>query len=479
MNPSNLNLTYDVRLWAITVYKGKRQTTYTVRWLTAGETHQETYTGKKLAEGFLSKLTTAAREGVPFDIASGLPAPMARELNRRSVFEHLAAFVDSKWAHASPRHRKNIAEALSQVMFALLPSKGLSKAEAAKVRSVLRTWAFNKAARSHLPVGDAVPADSEAARLRWIAAQSPDLSELRDAETVRRVLDALALKLDGKAAAASTVSRKRSAFYSAMEYAVELDIFEVNPIEKVTWTGPESTEVVDRRVVANPSQMRLLLKAMETIHPTLVAFFACLYFAALRPSEAKHLSLHDCHLPEQGWGYLLLTGSTQHAGGDWTDDGEASEDRSLKHRSDKATRLVPACPELVRFLLWHVEKFGTGPKGRLFVSRTGKAGVPLPPPYSNPVSSNTYSRAWQKARAMVLTEAQVESPLAGRPYDCRHAALSLWLNAGVPATQVAEWAGHSVKVLLQVYAACIDGQDEIAKRRIEAALDDPPASQAA
>ena len=49
-------------------------------------------------------------------------------------------------------------------------------------------------------------------------------------------------------------------------------------------------------------------------------------------------------------------------------------------------------------------------------------------------------------------------------------AVSLWLNAGVPATQVAEWAGHSVHVLLKVYAKWIDGQDESARRRVEAAL---------
>lgn len=56
------------------------------------------------------------------------------------------------------------------------------------------------------------------------------------------------------------------------------------------------------------------------------------------------------------------------------------------------------------------------------------------------------------------------------PYDLRHAAVSLWLNAGVPATQVAQWAGHSVNVLLKVYAKCIDGQDDAARKRIEPAL---------
>ncbi|MET8043286.1 hypothetical protein ABZU25_20770 [Micromonospora sp. NPDC005215] len=51
--------------------------------------------------------------------------------------------------------------------------------------------------------------------------------------------------------------------------------------------------------------------------------------------------------------------------------------------------------------------------------------------------------------------------------------MALWLNAGVPATQVAEWAGHSAHVLLKVYASCIDGQDEAARKRIEAALVTP------
>ncbi|OUC96055.1 hypothetical protein [Streptosporangium minutum] len=48
--------------------------------------------------------------------------------------------------------------------------------------------------------------------------------------------------------------------------------------------------------------------------------------------------------------------------------------------------------------------------------------------------------------------------------------VSLWLNAGVAAPDVAERAGHGVDVLLKVYAKCIDGGMEIANRRIEDAL---------
>jgi hypothetical protein len=52
--------------------------------------------------------------------------------------------------------------------------------------------------------------------------------------------------------------------------------------------------------------------------------------------------------------------------------------------------------------------------------------------------------AWEEARALALTRKQVASPLAGRRYDFRHAALSTWLNAGVDPTDVAERAGNGV-----------------------------------
>ena len=63
-------------------------------------------------------------------------------------------------------------------------------------------------------------------------------------------------------------------------------------------------------------------------------------------------------------------------------------------------------------------------------------------------------------------------PLARRPYGLRHAAGSTWRNAGVPATQVAAWAGHSVAVLLQIYAKCLVEQEDAVRRRIDAVLGD-------
>ena len=47
--------------------------------------------------------------------------------------------------------------------------------------------------------------------------------------------------------------------------------------------------------------------------------------------------------------------------------------------------------------------------------------------------------------------------------------VSTWLNGGVPATQVAEWAGQSVEILLRIYAKSLD-QDEALRRRVLDAL---------
>jgi hypothetical protein len=48
--------------------------------------------------------------------------------------------------------------------------------------------------------------------------------------------------------------------------------------------------------------------------------------------------------------------------------------------------------------------------------------------------------------------------------------VSLWLNSGVPATEVARRAGPGVAVLLRIYAHCIGGQDAAPNQLITDAL---------
>ncbi|GAA4561501.1 hypothetical protein [Planotetraspora kaengkrachanensis] len=143
----------------------------------------------------------------------------------------------------------------------------------------------------------------------------------------------------------------------------------------------------------------------------------------------------------------------------WTDSGDAHEQRGLKHRGRDDVRPVPIPPALVKILRPHIKEFGIGSDGRIVHSERG--GV---------IASTAYTEVWQEARTLAFTPAQVASPLARRPFDLRHAAVSLWLNAGVSAPEVAERAGHSVDVLLRVYAKCIDGHQSISNRRIDEAL---------
>jgi integrase len=55
------------------------------------------------------------------------------------------------------------------------------------------------------------------------------------------------------------------------------------------------------------------------------------------------------------------------------------------------------------------------------------------------VRTRTIYRVWARAREQALTPEEAASPLARRPYDLRHAAVSTWLSAGVDSTQVATW----------------------------------------
>ncbi len=135
---------------------------------------------------------------------------------------------------------------------------------------------------------------------------------------VRAALNALSRRLDGKPAAASTVARKRAVLYNAFEYAVELEEFDRNPIDRVKWTPPKLAEEVDWRVVIGPRKMRECLTAVTYIGKRgkwrLRALYACMYYAALRPAEAVALLKSDCHLPATGWGQLVLTRSLPETG---------------------------------------------------------------------------------------------------------------------------------------------------------------------
>jgi integrase len=446
---------FDVRIWKTQVYHGARTTTYTVRWGVAGRAWKESFRTAALAEAFRSELVTAARRGEAFGVESGRPVSMERTERQVSWFDFAAEYAGMKWPHLAPNSRRNTARALTAGTLAMISgTRGRPMEE--DLRKALTAWAFNRGSEGREPSAEIGRA------LAWLGRNTREVGDLAQPAVARSVLDALTRRADGTAAAAATVQRQRGVLVNLAEYAVERGLLVKNPLRALAWKAPRTVKGVDRRVVVNPEQARALLAAVrrqEPSGPSLVAFFGSMYFAALRPAEAATLRKRNLALPEEGWGELLLESSTPEAGASWTNSGRRREERQLKHRAKGETRVVPCPPELTALLHEHMEAFGTGPDGLLF---RGVRGGQL--------AESTYCRTWRRAREDALTADEVASPLARRPYDLRHAAVSTWLNAGVPSTQVAEWAGHSVAVLLQIYAKCVAGQEDAARWRIAEAL---------
>ena len=241
-----------------------------------------------------------------------------------------------------------------------------------------------------------------------------------------------------------------------------------NPLKRIKARRAAAVTEVDPRVVVTHAQARDLLTAVSYVGSwdrgrgrRLVAFFGVLYYAGLRPAEAVALRESDCALPAEGWGTLTLARSLPVTTKKWTDHGERHDPRGLKQRDVNAVRVVPIPPWLVTILREHVATYGPASDGRLF--RNERGGI---------IGSTTYSRVWEEARQLALTPTQAASPLAGRPYDLRHAALTTWLNAGIPPGEVAKRAGNSVEILLRRYAGCLDKQADAVNRRIEQAMAD-------
>ncbi len=363
-------------------------------------------------------------------------------------------FVDLKWPTLAPSSRRSIAEGLNSVTLAMLTTSG-SRPSVEDIGTVVRGWACNAPRRAN-----GRPDHAWLDTIAWLETHTLPLTVLDDPATTRTVLDSIAKRRDGSPAAATTIARKRAVLYNAMEYAVERQLLPSNPLDRVRWRAPKVAASIDPRSVINPEQARRLLVAVGTQGRTgrhLVAFFGCMYYSALRPSEALALRLEDLRLPDsdEEWGELLVSRNNPQVSGAWTDEGRRTA-RQLKHRARGDVRRVPAPPQLVELLRAQIKCFCQDGPDRLF------RGAQLAD-----IQQVTYTTIWRRARTSALTSIELKARLARRPYDLRHAAVSTWLAAGVDSVRVAEWAGHSVQVLHRVYAHVMHGDDSHSRRRIE------------
>lgn len=411
----------------------------------------------ELAGEFGAELVRALRVG----LAQGPGgAHGARGPSQLSWYAFAVEYARAHWPGRAAKTRDETSDALSAVTVAMcwdLPGR----ANEALLRRALRHWAFVLPGRGRREM----PAEDRLV-LQWVAKASRPLVDLHDPILARDVLESLRRKQDGGEAAVETMRRKRKVLVHALGYAMERGELGSNPLNQVRWRVPKPAVSVDPRVVANPHQARDLLTAISYVGGyrrargrRLVGLFAGMYYAGLRPEEAIAVALPDCRLPRTGWGRLIVHRTLPQAGKRWTDTGQFHDERGLKNRPPGETRVVPLPPHLVALWRESVTTFGTADDGRLFFSERG--GI---------LSYTAYHYVWREARALALSPALASTPLAKRPYDLRHSALSTWLCAGADPAEVAQRAGNSVEVLLTRYAKCLYDRQSINNQRIEGLL---------
>jgi hypothetical protein len=157
-------------------------------------------------------------------------------------YEHAVAYVDMKWPRSAGKQRRSIAESLATVTTALLATDRGAPSTTA-IRRALYYYAFNTGRRMAGP-----PPEDLAATVRWLSANTVKLTALTDAALVRKALDALVTLLDGRAAAPTTIARKRAIFYGALRFAVEL---------APTRLAPNGARAVGRAEVGRPGRSSL------------------------------------------------------------------------------------------------------------------------------------------------------------------------------------------------------------------------------
>ena len=452
-------LTYKVSVRSIETRRSTKGkiVSYRMTWKVDTRIWQKTFETKSQAESYRAALITATRNGEAFLTSNGLPISWAPRSSDLTWYAFTLTYSSMKWPAQSPGSRRGIAEALTDATEALLTQPAQLPRD--DIRAALR-WAYSTRIRD-----DPNPPEKLQAAITWLGTHTVLMDAFKEPATrsqlIRDLIARITQTKTGAKAAVTTATRKRMILHNAMEYACETGVLDENPLSHIRWTRQRATTEVDLGTVINRAQAHRFLAAVEAQGERgrhLKAFFACMYYAALRPEEATELRRSNLALPAQAdqWGEMRLTDARPRSGSSWTNTGEIREQAPLKHRAEGEARTVPIHPELVEILRAHLAQFGPSDSdGRLFVGA-----------HTGPITDRTYLRVFHRARSAAFTAEEAASPLMKVPYSLRHAAVSTWLRTTGDAALVARWAGHSVAVLLRVYAKAVDGAEQESLDRI-------------
>ncbi len=406
---------------------------WVVRYTIDGRHRSKSFRTRIEADRYRGRLLQALQDGGRFDEFSGEPDAWQTPLGDLGVHEWARRWLTEQWAEWQPRTRTSAVEALAR--FATIAVRA-----GAKPPDGLRVYLYTALAPgtdSHLDV----------VLERWLAKNCLTLGEL-DRERVADIDRKLALKMDGSQMAATTANRIRIVARACVQSAiaagaVTADVWPQRSKSRARRKVARTKRSVDIRTLPSPAVMAAAIDAIVTQQPgskTYRVMTAVAYYAGLRPSEVVMLRVRSVDLPSKGWGRLDVT------------EADISFDEPGEPKT--GPRSVPIPPVLVNILReWINETNLTTPERLLF--RTRNDTMP---------SGSNWARAWHRA-----LESVGQKPL--RVYDCRHAAATTWLRAGMPLAETARRLGHSVETLVSTYVGALDDEQHIANQRIDTYLE--------
>ena len=405
---------------------------WVARYTIDGRHRGKSFRTRAEAERYRSLLLQAVQAGDRFDDATGEPESWQTPLRDVRVHEWSRRWLAEQWQEWQPRTRVSAAESLSRFIT-------ISTESGAKPPEGLRVYLYT-----------ALAPDSEGARdpqhEKWMAKNCLTLGDL-DRERIADIDRRLGLKLDGSPMAANTTNRiriiARASVQSAIEAgAVAADAWPQRSKTRARRKVARTKRSVDVRALPSPAAMAEAIDAIVTQQPgskTYRVMTAVAYYAGLRPSEVVMLRVRSTELPAEGWGRLDVT------------EADISFDEPGEPKT--GPRSVPIPPVLVAMLSeWVGENGMTTPDQLLFRTRND----------TRPSGSN-WARAWHRA-----LESVGQQPM--RVYDCRHAAATTWLRAGMPLGETARRLGHSVETLVSTYVGALDDEEEVGNQRIDTIL---------
>ncbi len=405
---------------------------WVVRFTIDGRHRSKSFRTRIEADRYRGSLLQAVQDGGRFDETTGEPESWQTPLADVRVHEWSRRWLAEQWQEWQPRTRASATEALARFVT-------LAVQRNAKPPEGLRVYLYTALA----PLSEG----AHDVRLeKWMSRNCLTLGDL-DRERVADIDRRLGLKLDGSPMAANTANRirivARASVQSAIQAgAVAADAWPQRSKTRARRKVARTRRSVDVRALPGPAAMAEAIDAIVTQQPgskTYRVMTAVAYYAGLRPSEVVMLRVGSAALPPEGWGRLEVT------------EADISFDEPGEPKT--GPRSVPIPPVLVTMLReWIDDNDITSPERLLF--RTRNDTMP---------SGSNWARAWHRA-----LESVGQKPI--RVYDCRHAAATTWLRAGMPLAETARRLGHSVETLVSTYVGALDDEEHIGNQRIDSIL---------